>query len=201
MDTLFEPVAWYDIVGQMRRALCVVELMRTFIPFLLFRKPSKAYPTVLEYARKIKAELPKEGKLGVAGFCWGGWPSTKLCTETATQGGGGNLIDAQFTAHPSFISKDMVVEAVTKHKVPYALALGSKDHAFKKSVAEETEAEIREKTGSKGTGEGGYVWDFKFYEDCGHGFAVRAAPGNKVETQGSEDAADQAIGWFKKHLS
>ncbi|KAK3044463.1 hypothetical protein LTS18_001219, partial [Coniosporium uncinatum] len=139
--------------------------------------------------------------LGVAGFCWGGWPSTKLCTETATAGGGGNLIDAQFTAHPSFIDKEMVVEAVTKLKVPYALALGSKDHAFTKRMAEETEAMMRQQTGVKGDGEGGYRWDFRYYEGCGHGFAVRAAPGNKVESQGSEDAAEQAVEWFKKYLS
>jgi len=94
-----------------------------------------------------------------------------------------------------------VVEAVTKLKVPYALALGSKDYVFTKSMAEETEAIMRQQTGVRGDGEGEYRWDFRYYEGCGHGFAVRAAPGNKVESQGSEDAAEQAIEWFKKYLS
>jgi len=48
---------------------------------------------------------------------------------------------------------------------------------------------------------GGYRWYSRSYEGLGHGFAVRAALGDKVESQGSEDAAGQAVEWFQKYLS
>ncbi|KAF1990004.1 alpha/beta-hydrolase [Aulographum hederae CBS 113979] len=200
MDAVLAPVVWWDVLGQLRRMAAVAKALRYFVPMILKGHPKKALPQLVEYARKVKAEMPQGGKLGVAGFCWGGFVSIKLMKETATPGGAEKLVDAQFCAHPSFITPQMISEGIEAQKSPFAIALGTKDHQLSKPNAQEVEAGLRQSTGSDGEGENGFEWQFKYYEECGHGFAVRAAPGNKTEAQGAEDAAEQAIAWFNKHL-
>jgi len=200
MDTISEKIAWYDIWGQLRRVGAVFLAMRYFIPFMIRANPPKAYPTVLAYARKVKADLPPGAKLGAAGFCWGGYQSTALSAEPAVEGGSEGLINAQFCAHPSALkTPNMIVDAITKFKVPYALAHASLDFNLSNKGVEETEAILRPKVG-RGDGENGVYYDFKIYENCHHGFAARAKPGDEVEQKGAEDAKNQAIEWFKKFL-
>jgi dienelactone hydrolase len=166
MDTLYDEVAWWDIRGQLRRLMAVLTAMRYFIPFTIRANPSKAYPDVLAYARKVKADLPPGAKLGVCGFCWGGYQSTALSAEPAVEGGSERLIDAQFCAHPSALKAPaMIVDAVTKFKVPYSLAHASLDFNITNKVVEETEAILRQKVGL-GDGENGCNYEMKIYEGC-----------------------------------
>jgi len=174
--------------------------IRFFVPFLIRAAPPKALPDTLAYARRVKASLPLGAKLGICGFCWGGYMSTALSAEPAVEGGSERLIDAQFCAHPSALkAPDMIVDAVTKFKVPYSLAHASLDFNLTDKKVEEIEAILRPKVGN-GEGENGVYYDFKIYKDCHHGFAARARPGDKVEQQGADDAAIQAIEWFKRFL-
>ena len=200
MDTIGEKVAWWNVWGQLKRAGAILLAIRYFVPFLIRAKPPKALPDCLAFARKVKAELPPGAKLGICGFCWGGYISTNLCSEPAVEGGSERLIDAQFCAHPSAVkAPDQIVNAVTKFKVPYSLAHGSLDFNLTNKKVEEVEAILREKVG-RGEGENGVHYEFKIYQDCRHGFAARAKPGDKVELQGAEDAKIQAVEWFKKWL-
>lgn len=171
-----------------------------FIPFLMRANPSKCMPAVLEYARNVKKDLPEGGKLGICGYCWGGYQSTALCAEPAVAGGTTRLIDAQFCAHPSALSvPTMIVDAVTKFKVPYSLAHADLDFGLPTKKIEETEAILRQKVGG-GNGEQGCNYEVRVYKDCHHGFAARAKPGDNVEAKGAEDACDQAVDWFNKWL-
>lgn len=149
----------------------------------------------------MRAELPPGGKLGVAGFCWGAWGATKLCAESAVEGGEERLIDAQFNAHPSYIidTPEMVVEAITKLKVPYASAVAEKDFQFNAEAAGKTEARVREVAGVSGA-EGGYTYEFKIYKGCKHGFAVRAQE-DTANMEGSKEALNQAVAWYNKYLN
>lgn len=200
MFTISDKIVWYDIWGQLKRVKAVLLMIRHFVPFMIRASPPKAYSNVLDYARKVKADLPPGAKLGVCGFCWGGYQSTMLCAAAAVEGGSERLIDAQFCAHPSALkAPDMIVDAVTKFKVPYSLAHASLDFNLTNKVVEETEAILRQKVGN-GDGENGCYYDFRIYNDCHHGFGVRAKPGDKVEIQGAEDSKVQAIEWFKKFL-
>jgi dienelactone hydrolase len=200
MDTISDPVAWSDIFGQLRRVKAVFMAAYYFIPFMIRASPPKAYPAVLEYARKLKADLPPGAKLGVCGFCWGGYQSTVLSAAPAVEGGSERLIDAQFCAHPSALkAPDMIVDAITKFRVPYSLAHASLDFNLTNKLVEETEAILREKVG-RGDGENGVNYELKIYEGCHHGFAARAKPGDEAELKGAEDAKVQAIEWFKKWL-
>lgn len=55
------------------------------------------------------------------------------------EGGAERLINAQFCAHPSALkAPDMIVDAVTKFKVSYAMAVGTEDFVLTETQAEET---------------------------------------------------------------
>lgn len=180
---------------------------------MLLHHPKKEYDPLLAYARALRADLqPKGGKLGVAGFCWGGYASTRLCTEaavaTAEGGDGGSdnkgerLVDASFTAHPSELRppQEMIINAVTARNVPYCLAIGDSDLVLSKEKVEECEARLREVAGT-GEGQDGRNWEVKIFEGgVKHGFAVRAAEDDKVGMNASKEAESTAVEWFKRFL-
>ncbi|KAI0123450.1 Alpha/Beta hydrolase protein [Xylariales sp. AK1849] len=185
------PRTWF---GKIKAMLTLIPIM---IPFMLKAAPPKAFPAVLRYARTVKADLPAGAKLGVAGFCWGGYGSTNLCVESVVQGGKERLIDAQFCAHPSALkTPDMIVDAVTKYRVPYAVAVAEEDWMVNAKHAGEIEAKIRSEIGPPEEND----YEFVVHKGCHHSFAVRANPGVKIESQGYEDAAQQAVNWFNKYL-
>ena len=174
---------------------CFFQLAPALIPFVIFGAAPKAYPNVLKYARAMRADLAPGGKLGVAGFCWGGYGSTNLCAEKATEGGSEPLIDAQFNGHPSQLkTPDMVVDAIVA-KVPYSCAVGQLDIGFSEKVAQEVEAAVRAKIGPAEENH----YEFVIYKECTHGFCVRATPGTP-NMDGYNAAIKQAIDWFNKYL-
>jgi dienelactone hydrolase len=91
----------------------------------------------------------------------------------------------------------MVMDALTTFKTPYSMAIGDKDFVFKADQVLSTQAEAREKIGA----EEEHNYEIRTYKGCMHGFAVRAAPGNKVETDAAEEAAKQAAAWYNKYLN
>lgn len=199
MNYLTYPIEGWKVVGLAGKFFTALTLLPHLVPFLLFGHPKNAYPSILAYARAVRAELPPGGKIGVAGFCWGGWPATKLCVETAVPGGSERLIDAQFNGHPSFIAEtpEMVVDAIKTFKVPYAMAVAELDFQFDKDVADKTEATVREAIGESGGPSGG-VYEFRLYKGCRHGFCVKAA---ESQMAGYHDAVKQATDWFSKYLA
>lgn len=208
MNVILTPNPTWTISGILSKIYAAITLIPQVVPFMILADPKRVYPKILAYARAIKADLPEGGKLGVAGFCWGAWPSTKLCVETATADEATNvrLIDAQFNGHPSYIVKtpQMVVDAITKFKVPYTVAVASEDMQFNKAEAEKVEATLRSEIGeSSGGAEGGYTYEFRMYEGCVHGFCVRAPVGKQddVNEQGFMESKRQAIDWFNKYLN
>ncbi|KAJ4297798.1 hypothetical protein N0V90_005694 [Kalmusia sp. IMI 367209] len=170
MDTIMEPVALLNIIGQIKKG-----------------------------HRSVKADLPAGGKLGLAGFCWGGFLSINLSTKAAVEGGEERLVDAAFAAHPSSLSlPDNIVDAV-KFKTPLAIAHAEKDVALSTLKMEETEAVLKQRVGD-GHGEGEHNYQIKIYKGVGHGFAVRAKPGSEIEAKSADEAKEQAAEWFKRWL-
>jgi dienelactone hydrolase len=195
MEIMMASPPWYSIFSHFKRLLAFLRVMTIIIPFSLRIK--SAPTTILSYARAVRASLPAGGKLGVVGICVGGMHSTQLCKEGAVEGGSERLIDAQFCAHPAGLKlPDDVIEAITKFKVPYSFAIGDRDF-LKLEKVHELQASLREKVGTEE--EGGY--EVRVYEGCGHGFAVRASEEKKIEDEAAEEAAGQAVEWFKKYLS
>lgn len=172
--------------------------LRGFAPFVYRNSPAKAFPECLRFARAVRAPMPSEGKLGVAGFCWGGYQVTKLACEPVVEGSDKPLIDAVFTAHPSALNApDDFVAAIDKFKVPYSCAVAETDFQFDKKASDKTEKALKKKLGP-GVG----TFEFVLWEGCHHGFAVRASfdEGTTGE-KGYSGAAKQAVDWFNKYLN
>jgi dienelactone hydrolase len=184
------------------KAYTIVTLLPHIVPFMLWGHPRHNYAAMLKYARDVRASLPEGAKLGVCGFCWGAWPSTKLCGEAASvdQDETRRLVDAQFNGHPSYIIKEptLVADCIRRFKTPYASAVAEKDFQFNAAVAAQTEAQLRDSVHSKGDGENGYVFEFRVYKGATHGFCVKA---REEDMQSYHDAVAHAVTWFKTYLN
>ena len=93
----------------------------------------------------------------------------------------------------------MIIDAVTKYKVPYSMAIGDKDKWLSKEAVEQTKAELNRVVGGEGC-EPGDSYEIRIYKGCTHGFVVRAQPDNAVETNAAGEARVQAVQWLKKYL-
>lgn len=175
-----------------------ISALAGMIPFMIRAQAPGAYPQCLKYTRDVRAGLPAGGKLGVAGFCWGGYPATKVCRESDVDGGTKPLVDASFTAHPSFLTAPTdFVESIAKFKVPYSCAVAEYDFLYNKAAAEQTEVALRQRLGD-GVGD----YEFVVHKGAHHGFAVRASHDEgSVGKDGYENAAKQAVAWYSKYLS
>lgn len=74
---------WWNLVGHARRFWAGCRLMSILIPFSF--KVRRLYPVVLAYVRAVRASLPLGAKLGIAGFCVGGYWSSRICAEPARE--------------------------------------------------------------------------------------------------------------------
>lgn len=196
MEVAMGSLERWSVDSVLHKAYATICLLPKVLSFLLLGHPAKAYPKILQYARAVRRDLPAGGKLGVAGFCWGGWGSTKLCTEANIEGGTERLIDAQFNGHPSYMlpTPNMFIEAIQKFNVPYSSAIADVDFEFNGAVAAKTEAMLRNKLGER------YRYEFRVYEGCNHGFCIRAKD-DAANKEGYEAAAKQATTWFSHHLN
>ncbi|KAK7418764.1 hypothetical protein QQX98_003782 [Neonectria punicea] len=198
MENLTRPTKWWDIRGHISRAISFIKFIPYFLPVLT--GTDGAYHKYLAYARAVKAELPAQGKLGVAGYCWGGLQTSRLSKEPSLLDGKEPLIDAHYTAHPSSLKlPNDILDSVRQFKVPFSMAIGDRDFAVSKEQVVELEARLREEFGN-GDGEGGYHYEIKLYEGCEHGFACRANRTKAFEDQSANMAALQAVNLFKKWL-
>lgn len=194
-EAVSSPIRWWDIGGRFWWAVSLVQLLSKVIPFAI--RTRGVFPDILAYARAVKAELGPAGKLGLAGFCWGGLQTTKLSQEPATEGGKDGLVDCHFTAHPVGLKPEDFVEGVRKFHVPFSMAVGEKDAYLKKENVASVEAALRSELGE---GEQEF-YEIKLYADCGHGFAVRADPNRTIENEAAGKASDQAVDHFKMYLN
>ncbi|KAN0099659.1 alpha/beta-hydrolase [Hyaloscypha variabilis] len=196
METMTTPVTpFYSILSHLKRLWAFVRVLTIVLPFAIRIRP--APKSILEFARAVKADLKEEGeggRLGIAGICVGGMYATGLCVESAVEGGEEKLVDAQFCAHPAGLKlPGDVLEAVKR--VPYSFAIGDRDF-LKVERVEELQAELRREVGSEEEAS----YEVRVYRGVGHGFAVRASKEKKEEEEPAEEAARQAVEWFKRYL-
>ncbi|KAH7129251.1 dienelactone hydrolase [Dactylonectria macrodidyma] len=194
MERAAAPVGILDIAGQVTRVYNVVRMMSRFVPFAM--RTRNVFPSVLAYARTVKAEMPAGGKLGAAGFCWGGLQTTKLSAEAAIEGGDEPLLDAHFTAHPAGLkTPDDFVHSAKKFHVPVSVAVGDNDMILSIEAVQDLDKSLK----AEFDGDPSH-FQVTLYPECGHGFAVRADPKKTVENMAAEQAATQAVDWFKRFL-
>lgn len=198
LDGVDKPVGMMDIWGQTKKLGNTFSMLTYIVPFLRRTGPAKCYDSGLEFTRKVRAEMPAEGKLGVAGPCWGGYFSTRLCTETRKPDSSERLVDAAFTAHPSALkAPGMILDAVRKFNTPYSLAQGERDMVMSPKVVEQARDILTTESKEKPTN---YVYEFSIYKNMAHGFAVRGDHEEAEVREKMDEARQQAITWFKKYL-
>lgn len=179
MDTFSSPAASY-----LAKALALGRAMVHVVPFFARASPQKPASTgpCEAFARAVSAGLGG-AKLGVAGYCWGGFQALHV------GGLGERVADAVFVAHPAKYETGQVVGAVDRG-VRVSFAHAGLDMSLPGAKVEETRAAMEEREG----------FEVRVYEGCVHGFAVRATPGKQVEADAADEALQQAVEWFKKWL-
>jgi dienelactone hydrolase len=192
-ENLVASVQWYNLRGHARRAWSGLKI--TIILTAFSFKVRRTFPSVLSYVRAVRASLPLGSKLGIAGFCLGGYWSSRLCAEHATDGGGSHLIGAHFTAHPSNADPGEFAMLADRFKVPQSLALGDRDTGLPIDQAHELETKLRN------------VYrdnlerlEIRIYEGCARGFALRT-DNQAGENEMTDMALEQAVAWFRRWLA
>lgn len=126
-------------------------------------------------------------KVGVVGFCWGGYGATKLAHgEVASNGK--PLIDTAYTAHPSEIEVPKDIEEI---KLPYCMVIGDIDMSMSLKKVQEA-AEILDAKDVD--------TEVVIIPKAKHGFAVRASPDDKFEKELADQAEDQMVKWFARYM-
>lgn len=128
-------------------------------------------------------------KIGVVGFCWGGYGATKLAHgETARNGK--HLVDAAYTAHPSELEAPKDFEDI---KIPYCMVIGDIDMAMSLKQVQHA-AEILDAKKDVDS-------EVIVIPNAKHGFAVRASPDDEVEKEMADQAEDQMVKWFARYIN
>ena len=102
------------------------------------------------------------------------------------------LVNASFAAHPSSVSVPGDLERVC---LPLSIAIGDDDSVMPLKQTRQAQQVLK--------GKNSIETEVVIYPGARHGFAVRASrsKADSKETRQAEEAEQQALAWFKKHLS
>ncbi|WMV47466.1 hypothetical protein MTR67_040851 [Solanum verrucosum] len=135
-----------------------------------------------EDAKQVIAALKEKGisPIGAAGFCWGG----KVVVELAKS----DSIQSAVLLHPSFVSVDDIKEV----KVPIAILGAEIDQLSPPELVKQFEEILSSKP---------EVDRFvKIYPGVSHGWTVRYNVEDKKTVQSAEEAHQDMLDWFTKHV-
>ncbi|KAJ2973410.1 hypothetical protein NUW58_g8945 [Xylaria curta] len=184
MQKIMAPKTWSDTFS---KPYHVLSLLGTAAPAIFLVRPGKTFPIVKSFMESLRRNEAAHLPVGATGYCWGGKHVVLLAEGFTIEGK--PLIDAGFTAHPSFLSLFGDIEKMT---VPVSFALGDKDNMVSPEQANQLEKIILSKPdGQKG--------ECRVYPGYGHGFACRIDVTNE-DPKGATEAEDQALTWLEKHF-
>lgn len=140
------------------------------------------------FMAEFRGHEGKETPVGVIGFCWGGYHATKLADGSVISNGQ-RIVDAVFAAHPSELH---IPTDIKKIRVPYSMAVGDADFSLSLRDIEEIKAILENEEAVES--------EIVIIHGAKHGFAVRANPNDKGEMEMADEAENQAVAWFNRHL-
>jgi len=149
-------------------------------PWLIRHREGVTRPKINDFVQSVRQDAEIK-KLGSVGFCWGARYSILFAKD--------GYFDAVVGNHPSFLSVPSDLEGTTK---PISIAVGDKDTIMSIDQVHHLEAELKKLS---------QPTEVKIYSEAIHGFTNRGDLENELEHKQKEEAFNQAIAWFKKHLS
>ncbi|KAH9614680.1 hypothetical protein KSS87_014271 [Heliosperma pusillum] len=135
-----------------------------------------------EETKPVIEYLKQKGisKIGAAGFCWG----AKVVVQLAQ----GDYIHAGVFLHPSFVTVDDVKEV----KVPLAVLGAEIDQLSPPALVKQFEEALNAKPEVDG-----FV---KIFPGVAHGWSVRYNPEDPSTLKSAEEAHQDMLAWFHKHI-
>lgn len=136
---------------------------------------------ILESAKALRG---KYKRVGVMGFCFGGWGAFRIGAK------GNNLVECIATCHPSFLTR----EEMQNVGVPVQVHAPEIDEMFTPDLKEFCNKTIPELK---------LPYDYQYYPGLEHGFAIRGDPNfgaDMIERKGMERAKNAAVLWFRQWL-
>ena len=154
-----------------------------------YNGPAITLPRVVKWLQTLRAHEAAALPVGVAGFCWGGLHTMRLCHDDHKAADGRPLLDAAFTAHPSFIK---IPEDPEKCTLPLSVCIGDADLAVKAPAARRMKAVLDAKDPER--------FEMVILHGAMHGFAVRGQVDDPKQLEHTQVAEDQAVAWFDRWL-
>ena len=168
--------------------------------FVMWMTRHKAGPTnkiCMDFLGALRRGTPRNQKIGMVGFCWGGRYAIRAGLESnmvAVDGEKVPLVDASVALHPSnLVLPDDLQDLI----IPVSYGWGVEDEAVKieqKGKVEDIHAK------AKADGRKLPVMEHKVYKPGRHGFAVRGNPDDPQEKQCLEDSEKQVLDWLGRWL-
>jgi len=203
-EKIRKPASW--LVTLFVKPFYIAKALYMAIPWIFRNRQAVVKPRIFNFFTALRKDSPS-GKLGTAGFCWGGYytfllardePSTRV--RKVDDGGEGSevgLVDVVFVAHPSMLKFPKDIEAVSE-KMPIRVVVGSEDHALKPEKVAQMKEVLEGKGKKHGEVEGEGINGVIVLEGAKHGFAVRLDPKDDVQNEAAEKAEDLAVQWFRR---
>lgn len=179
----------------------LLKLASSLLPWAFWTRRAVTKPIITKFFQHLRSNpppfsTPNRLKIGVVGFCWGGYWTIWLASDDPTlrfASPGSDekppLIDCGFTAHPSLLSFPADIEAV---KRPLSVANGPDDYWMGRENMLTLTKILEAKEDS--------VHEVVVYDGARHGFGNRGDPNDPKQAEMGLQAEDQALNWFKKHL-
>jgi dienelactone hydrolase len=197
MDAIISPASLFETIFY--KPYHILQALSGFLPWLILCRQSVCKPRIFNFFKALRASPETANtKVGAAGFCWGGkyavllshdMPSTRI-HRADTQGEQlMTLVDACYTAHPSFLNIPGDINDVT---IPLSIAVGDEDMALKVELVEIAKTILEKKKSGD--------HEVVIYAGAKHGFAVRGDPKDPKQVDLGEKAGQQALAWFTKWL-
>jgi len=167
------------------------------VMWMMRHKEPQTHKVCMDFLTALRRETPRNRKIGMSGFCWGGKYALRAALETnmvEVEGENLPLVDAVVALHPSNLSFPDDVEKVI---VPVTIGWGLEDIGVKIEQKDKVE-QIHQRAQEAGRKYPEVV--HKVYKPGRHGFAVRGNPDDPQERACLEDSVKQALDWFSRWL-
>lgn len=131
----------------------------------------------------VRALRPQYRRVGVIGFCFGGWAVFRLGARSYSP----PLVDCISTAHPSVLEKSEIENV----GVPVQIIAPERDMVFTPELKEFANRVIPTL---------GVPYDYQYFPGVEHAFATRGNPGDEAERQAMVRAKNCAVSWLHHWL-